>query len=247
MAGILPFGAAKFAEMLLADLSSGGVFDPDGAAAPPINDAVSLLVLELMVNLRVFDLRRSGDGLRGYRSSPADESSPKMDVGSAKNGGLAARPRMESPGLKLRESVVSLLAPTPMADVSAPEIREVYEDVRADKTETNWLLLDFEGPKSDKLKLTGSGSGGLEELKPLLKEDNASFAYVRISYANDKESQRAKFIFVTWIGPSCKVMRKAKISVQSSDVKQVLRAYSIDVPASSLEDLDEVRYELRRA
>lgn len=41
----------------------------------------------------------------------------------------------------------------------------------------------------------------------------ASFAYARVSYSNDKESQREKFILVVWIGPGCKVMRKAKVSL----------------------------------
>ncbi|KAL8287690.1 hypothetical protein RQP46_003548 [Phenoliferia psychrophenolica] len=126
-----------------------------------------------------------------------------------------------------------------MADVSAPEIAAAYEDVRADKSATNWLLLDFAGDKSDKLELTGTGEGGLEELKTKLSDDRASFAYVRVSYANDKESQRSKFIFVTWIGPSVRIMRKAKIGVQQGTVKDVLRQASIDVPASTLEDLDE--------
>jgi hypothetical protein len=34
-------------------------------------------------------------------------------------------------------------------------------------------------------------------------------------------------------------MRKARVSVHAADVKRVLRSYSIDVPASSVDDLDE--------
>ncbi|GAA5860504.1 hypothetical protein JCM1840_000280 [Sporobolomyces johnsonii] len=126
-----------------------------------------------------------------------------------------------------------------MADVSAPEIKQAYEDVRSDKSETNWLLLDYAGPREDRLVLTATGTGGLEEIKGQLKDDNASFAYVRVKYANDAQSFREKFILVTWIGANVKVMRKAKLSVHAADVKQVLRAYSIDVPASSVQDLAE--------
>lgn len=89
-----------------------------------------------------------------------------------------------------------------------------------------------------------------------MDESKASYAYVRIRYSNDKESQREKFILVIWIGPSCKVMRKAKvslpticrvvavltwlqISVHAADVKQVLRVYSIEVPAREKDDLKE--------
>lgn len=59
--------------------------------------------------------------------------------------------------------------------------------------------------------LTATGTGGLTELRERLDDANASFAYARVTYANDKESSREKFILVVWIGPQCKVMRKAKV------------------------------------
>lgn len=45
------------------------------------------------------------------------------------------------------------------ADVSSPDIKDAYEKVRNDKDDTTWLLLDFEGDKSDKLALTETGTG----------------------------------------------------------------------------------------
>ncbi|OCH86814.1 actin depolymerizing protein [Obba rivulosa] len=126
-----------------------------------------------------------------------------------------------------------------MADVSDPKIDEAYQDVRSDKSDTNWILLDYESDRSDKLQLTATGSGGLAELREHLDESKASYAYVRVQYANDKESKREKFILVVWIGPSCKVMRKAKISVHTADVKQVLRVYSMEVAAREKDDLKE--------
>ncbi|GAA5883510.1 hypothetical protein JCM16303_005454 [Sporobolomyces ruberrimus] len=136
-----------------------------------------------------------------------------------------------------------------MADVTSPEIRDAYEDIRNDKTETNWLLLDYASPKEDRLVLTATGNGGLTELKDNLKDENASFAYVRVKYANDTESTREKFIFVVWIGSGVKVMRKAKLSVHSADVKKVLSQFSIEVPANSLDDLaeDPIVVRLRKA
>ncbi|BGP40018.1 hypothetical protein JCM10450v2_003998 [Rhodotorula kratochvilovae] len=126
-----------------------------------------------------------------------------------------------------------------MADVSAPEIKDAYEAVRSDKDDANWLLLDYAGDRSDKLVLTSTGTGGLDELKTKLQDSNASFAYVRVKYANDVESTREKFILVAWIGKDVRVLRKAKLSVHAADVKRVLSAYSLDVPASSLDDLAE--------
>ncbi|GLB42333.1 putative adf-like domain-containing protein [Lyophyllum shimeji] len=136
-----------------------------------------------------------------------------------------------------------------MADLSDPKIDQAYQDVRSDKSETNWLLLDYESDKSDKLQLTATGTGGLAELREALDDTKASYAYARVTYSNDKESTREKFILVVWIGPSCKVMRRAKISVQAADVKAVLRVYSIEVAAREKDDLkeDPIIVRLRKA
>ncbi|OAX42615.1 actin depolymerizing protein [Rhizopogon vinicolor AM-OR11-026] len=136
-----------------------------------------------------------------------------------------------------------------MADVSDFKIDEAYQDVRSDKSDTNWLLLDYESDRSDKLTVTQTGAGGLAELRDVLADSKASYAYVRVAFSNDKESQREKFILVVWIGPECKVMRKAKISVHTADVKQVLRVYSIEVAAREKDDLkeDPIIVRLRKA
>ncbi|KAF5379196.1 hypothetical protein D9615_005903 [Tricholomella constricta] len=126
-----------------------------------------------------------------------------------------------------------------MADLSDPKIDAAYQDVRSDKSETNWLLLDYESDRSDKLQLAQTGTGGLAELREVLDDTKASYAYVRVTYSNDKESTREKFILVVWIGPNCKVMRKAKISVHAADVKSVLRVFSIEVAAREKDDLNE--------
>nr|GAT59206.1 ADF-like domain-containing protein [Mycena chlorophos] len=126
-----------------------------------------------------------------------------------------------------------------MADCTDPAIDAAYLDVRSDTSETNWLLLDYENDRSDKLVLTSTGTGGLSELRDSLDDGKASFAYARVSYSNDKESVRQKFILVVWIGPHCKVMRKAKISVHAADVKQALRVYSIEVAAREKDDIEQ--------
>jgi hypothetical protein len=66
-------------------------------------------------------------------------------------------------------------------------------------------------------------------LKTHLKPSEAQYAYVRIQYANDTESVRVKFILVVWIGTETKVMRKARVSIESGEVKKVLGHHSITV------------------
>ena len=110
-----------------------------------------------------------------------------------------------------------------MADVQDPAILEAYNDVRDDNTVTNWLVLQYESDKSDKLTLKSKGTGGLNEFVDNLQKDQAAFGYVRITISNDDLSQRAKFLLVSWCGSDVKVLRRAKLSVHIANVKSVLK------------------------
>ncbi|WWD01600.1 hypothetical protein V866_008545 [Kwoniella sp. B9012] len=136
-----------------------------------------------------------------------------------------------------------------MADVKDPKIAEAYEKIRSNNDETTWLLLDYESDKSNTLTLTKTGTGNIEELAKELQPQRASFAYAKVRYENDEHSFREKFVLVIWIGEEVKIMRRAKVSVHLADVKSVLKAYSIEVSASTPSDLkqDDVVTRLRRA
>jgi len=126
-----------------------------------------------------------------------------------------------------------------MSGADSPEILDAYNKVRDDKDETNWLLISYTDPKKDTLALTATGSGGIEDLVSHLDDSQAQYAYARVEYANDSESTRVKFALIIWIGEGTKVMRKAKVSIQSGEVKRVLHHHSIQVDAHTKNDLDE--------
>jgi hypothetical protein len=97
-----------------------------------------------------------------------------------------------------------------------------------------------------------------------LADDEAAYAYVRMKLGNDEYSERVKFAFVVWQGESnisvvvehtcwcgtertglicnsgtnTKVMRKAKMSFQSGQVKQVIRTYAVEIQTSDKKELD---------
>ncbi|KAI8802629.1 hypothetical protein BJ742DRAFT_778000 [Cladochytrium replicatum] len=125
-----------------------------------------------------------------------------------------------------------------MAEIM-PEVAAAYEDVRNDKTENDWLLIEYVDDKKDVLALSGTGSGSLAEFVAQLKDDQAAFGYVRIIVGNDELSKRAKFLFVAWCGPNVKVLRKAKLSVHIANVKSVIKSFAVEVSASSKEELNE--------
>ncbi|KAI1505722.1 hypothetical protein F5X99DRAFT_367461 [Biscogniauxia marginata] len=126
-----------------------------------------------------------------------------------------------------------------MSGVDSPEILAAYDAVRSDKDETNWLLISYASAVGDKLVLSATGTGGLPELTSKLDDGQAQYGYVRVEYANDTESRRVKFALVIWIGESTKVMRKARVSIESGAVKRVLAHHSIQVDARDKGDLEE--------
>jgi hypothetical protein len=126
-----------------------------------------------------------------------------------------------------------------MSGLDAPEIGAAYDAVRSDKDETNWLIISYASAVGDKLTLTSTGSGGIAEMADNLDNSQAQYGYVRVEYANDTESKRVKFVLVIWIGEGTKVMRKARVSIESGAVKKVLGHHSIQVDARDKGDLDE--------
>lgn len=126
-----------------------------------------------------------------------------------------------------------------MSGLSAPDIVQAYDDVRNDKLETNWMLLSYAAAVGNQLALTQTGTGGLSELVASLDDGQVQYGYVRIEYANDKESTRVKFVLVIWIGENTKVMRKARVSVESGEVKKALAHHHLAVTAEELSELKE--------
>ncbi|KAI1481765.1 hypothetical protein K445DRAFT_73360 [Daldinia sp. EC12] len=136
-----------------------------------------------------------------------------------------------------------------MSGVDSPDILAAYDAVRSDKDATNWLLLSYASAVGDKLVLSGTGTGGLSEVVSKLDDSQVNYAYVRVEYNNDSESKRVKFVLIVWIGENVKVMRKARVSIESGSVKRVLSHHSVQIDARELGDLNEedIVARLRRA
>ncbi|KZZ91725.1 ADF-like domain-containing protein [Moelleriella libera RCEF 2490] len=126
-----------------------------------------------------------------------------------------------------------------MSGLDAPEISQAYEAVRSDKDETNWLLISYAEATGNKLTLSKTGTGGISELAEALDDSQVQYGYVRVEYANDKESTRVKFALIVWIGENTKVMRKARVSVESGEVKRILSHHSIALTAGDRSELEE--------
>ncbi|KID72706.1 Coactosin [Metarhizium brunneum] len=136
-----------------------------------------------------------------------------------------------------------------MSGLDHPDIAAAYDAVRSDKDEANWMLISYAAATGNKLSLSKTGTGGIAELAASLDDAQVQYGYVRVQYANDAESKRVKFVLVVWIGENTKVMRKARVSVESGDVKRILSHHSIAITASDRSELEErdVVAKLRKA
>jgi len=123
-----------------------------------------------------------------------------------------------------------------MADVSDPELKSAYEDVRSDANDTNWVVYGYEG--NNKIVKKASGAGGLDELKGTLEDDQVQYGYLRV-VSGDSESKRAKFVFISWVGERVGPLKRAKVSVHKAGVKQVIQSFAIEVHAEKQDELAE--------
>jgi hypothetical protein len=103
-------------------------------------------------------------------------------------------------------------------------IRQAYDDVRSDNSDTEWAVFKFEG---NNLNVTATGKD-FKDFKSAFTNDDRGFGYIRIS-TGDEMSKRAKFVFVTWVGPSVSVMKKAKMSTDKALMKDIIQNLSVEL------------------
>lgn len=124
-------------------------------------------------------------------------------------------------------------------DISSPDITEAYNDVRDDRTETNWMAITWaEGSKDKVWCLAGKGTDGIEGFKAILSDTFIGYGYLRVN-TGDELSVRPKFVLVKSVGKKNKMTRKAALNVQRGDVERVLNQTNIFIEIDSPDDLTE--------
>lgn len=96
-------------------------------------------------------------------------------------------------------------------------IREAYEDVRSDQTDTEWAIFKFDGPQI----VCSERGADFDAFKLQFADNDRAFGYIRIQMG-DEMSKRRKFLFLTWIGPEVSVIQRAKMSTDKAIMKDVI-------------------------
>lgn len=109
-------------------------------------------------------------------------------------------------------------------------------DVRSDESETDWCLAGYVDDEKHVVGLIGSGSGGLEELKQHLRNDNVHYGLLRVTDKVD-ESVTIKFVGIVHVGDGLRPTHKARIVTQRGSVESHFRPYHVDITVSTADEL----------
>lgn len=120
-------------------------------------------------------------------------------------------------------------------------IIDAIQQVRSDSTDADWMLTGYTDLKQTKdmhIGLVGVGSGGIEELKQHLTNDNIYYGLVRMTDQIDN-SVTVKFVFIHFMGNELKPMARARVTTHKLTVSEVFRPYHVDTFASSASELSQ--------
>jgi len=109
--------------------------------------------------------------------------------------------------------------------VDKDAIRQAYDDVRSDTSETEWAVFKFDAGNRLGVTATGKEFG---DFKNHFENDDRGFGYIRIK-TGDEMSKRAKFVLVTWVGQNVSVMKKAKMSTDKALMKDIIQNMSVEL------------------
>lgn len=150
---------------------------------------------------------------------------PASDITKLYTGGLETRAKSPAPAEKLPSPRKHNMSTA----VDKDAIRRAYDDVRSDTSDTEWAVFKFD--ESNRLSVGGTGKEFVD-FKAKFGNEERGFGYIRIK-TGDEMSKRAKFVLVTWVGPSVSVMKKAKMSTDKALLKDVIQNMSVELQLES--------------
>jgi len=136
-------------------------------------------------------------------------------------------------GNSLEEVQARIPKPTPRGiDLTDSSLAEVYVKIRDDSDATDWMLFLYDG-QSNRVTVKHSGSGGFTELQKHLVEEPL-YGYCRHTFG---DTQRAKFVFLSYTPETLNGLKKAKVAGHKPDVAAFLKYFHVEINALSRDDI----------
>jgi len=118
-------------------------------------------------------------------------------------------------------------------NIDRQSVREAYNDVRNDQSESNWAVFEFQG------NLICNKAVGVDfnEFCSQFSDDERAFGFIRVQ-SGDEMSKRMKFLFVTWLGSNVSTMKRARLSSDKALIKEVIMNFAVELQVESREELN---------
>jgi len=122
-------------------------------------------------------------------------------------------------------------------------VKQALADLRHSQSKTNWVLLGYASNRTD-LKLVGSGTGGVDEFRDNLRDEQVMYGVLELVVKGD-DYNPVKFVFVPWIGPKVPAgLEKAKAAAHSAAVHDWIKAVGVATACEFQTDKrDDILYE----
>ncbi|XP_022342007.2 coactosin-like protein [Crassostrea virginica] len=121
-----------------------------------------------------------------------------------------------------------------MAKMDKQAIRDAYEEVRNDSSDTNWAVLKYDGSEI----VLGSTGSSFEDFASNFTDDDRIYGFLRV-VAGDELSKRTKFALIVWLGKNVSGIKRARMGTDKSSVKEVIRSYAVELMINEKSELNE--------
>lgn len=88
------------------------------------------------------------------------------------------------------------------------------------------------------INVGATGTDGYSGLVANFSEDTRSYGFLRVQTGDDL-SQRAKFVFIAFVGERVSPLKKARVSTDKAVVKEVVRDFAVELFANTVEEISE--------
>jgi len=118
-------------------------------------------------------------------------------------------------------------------DMSDPALLDALDDVRNEKTATNWVIYGYV-PKTDKITVDQTGTGGLAEMLDCMSDGKVHYCFIRFNV-----NGVYKYVYISWCGEGVAGLRKGSFAGHAVDMGKLLHGYHVQINARSESDIDE--------
>lgn len=112
--------------------------------------------------------------------------------------------------------------------------KDLIKKIRHKEDGLNWICLSY--ASREELSVSGSGSGGLDELRQHLKDNQVSYGFFSTESTIDSTEMR-RFIYLRWVPENVSPLLKGKLTTHRGFCEDYFRPFHININATDLNEI----------